>query len=454
MPFPAVRFQWLGIAAALLLSGCPATSEDVRPPDDQFFFPSGMQIAPDESVLFVANSNSELRYDSGTVLALDLAAVDALVDEWKAGTVPADTAECTDCCERDASLPHIAICNEKRAVVAGGSVRTGNFATDLSLQELSNGNYRLFMPVRGDPSISWLDWDVAGQTLSCGGSGSLPRCDADHRMTQMRDDLDLPTLTDEPFNVFVDSTNGYAMVTHLTTGAVTLVDAPVDGSPPILADTIDGLFAANGSTGIRGAVGIAGRTPGADGDIIYVTSRSESRIQTLFVHRPRADELPIIVPGEFFFLSRIRPSDDSRGIAFGSNGDRAYVVNRDPATMQILDTSIESDGFPRNELLGAVEICAGGAEVLTGDAGKGERVFVSCFSSGQVWVINPVGALLEAIINVGRGPHAIALAPTRKRLYAANFLDDTVAVIDLEEGSGWENRVVLKLGRSRASGGD
>lgn len=449
----AEQYRRLGLVAALLLAGCPATSEDVRPPDDQFFFPSGLVIAPDESALFVANSNSELRYDSGTINVVDLAAVDALIDTWKGGTLPGDTGGCTDCCEQDATLPHIAVCNEATAVRADATVRTGNFATDLTVQVLSSGDYRLFLPVRGDPSITWIDYSVSGQMLSCGGSGSLPSCDSDHRLTQLRNDLDLPTVTDEPFNIYADSTNGYVLVSHLSSGAVSLVDAPPDGSQPILADAIDGLFAANASTGIRGAVGIAGRNPGSDGDTIYVTSRSESRVQTLFVHRSGPDNEPILVPGEFFFLNRILPSDDSRGIAFGAGGDRAYIVNRDPAMMQTLDTSLAEDGYPRNDLLGGVEICRGAAEVTVGDVGNGERVFVSCFNTGQVWVMNPVGSVVDAIINVGRGPHAIAVSPTRKRLYAANFLDDTVAVIDLEPGSSLENRVVLKLGRSRDAGG-
>ena len=38
------------------------------------------------------------------------------------------------------------------------------------------------------------------------------------------------------------------------------------------------------------------------------------------------------------------------------------------------------------------------------------------------------------IITVGSGPYAIAAAPTRKKIYVTNFLDDTVAVIDVVAG--------------------
>ena len=65
-------------ALALLLSaGCPATSEEVRPPADQFYFPTGMDISPDQEILFVANANSDLRFDGGTVIPVSLDRVDA-----------------------------------------------------------------------------------------------------------------------------------------------------------------------------------------------------------------------------------------------------------------------------------------------------------------------------------------------------------------------------------------
>ncbi len=440
------------VASAALSAGCPASGEDVRPPADQLFFPSGLTISPDESVLFVANGNSELRYDSGTVGVVDLDKVDELIATWIGGVVPPDRGSCTDCCEIDPTIPSIISCNENSAVNPDAVVRIGNFATDLKVQTLEDGNLRLFVAVRGEPSITYVDYDTDGGTLSCGGSGTMPRCDQDHRMTQMRDDVELPTLTDEPFNLFVDSVNGYAMVSHLTIAAVTLIDAPPNGAPPVLADVVSGLFARSPTTGARGAVGIAGRRPGQPGDTVYVTSRAESRIHTLSVFR-REGELPMLVPGDFFFLNRILPSDDSRGIVFGADGDRAYIINRDPSMLQIIDTSLAADGKPKNELDGAIEICRGAAVLTLADVGEGEHLFVSCFSLGQVWVMDPVALQVIAIIDVGRGPHSLVASPTRKRLYVANFLEDTIAVLDLTPGAATEHRMVLRLGRTRQSGG-
>jgi sugar lactone lactonase YvrE len=68
--------------------------------------------------------------------------------------------------------------------------------------------------------------------------------------------------------------------------------------------------------------------------------------------------------------------------------------------------------------------------------------------------VDPQGGVVEAISDVGRGPQALAVSPQRQQLYISNFLEDTLVVVDLTPGSPLENRVALRLGRSRQSGGD
>ena len=50
-----------------LISACTASSEEVGPPKDELYFPTGMALSPDNSVAFVVNANSELRYNSGSI---------------------------------------------------------------------------------------------------------------------------------------------------------------------------------------------------------------------------------------------------------------------------------------------------------------------------------------------------------------------------------------------------
>jgi DNA-binding beta-propeller fold protein YncE len=438
------------LAAVLLLTGCPATSDEVRPPRDQFYFPTGMDISPDQEILFVANANSDLRFDSGTALAVSLDWIDNVVGDWlSTGRIPEGREEE---CEVDLSVPYTLVCDEHNAVIDDSAVRIGNFATDLRVQDLEGDtDLRLFLAVRGDPSLTWLDWD--GEGLSCSDSSGFSECDDDHRLTQLRNDSDLNNLSDEPFNVFVDSINGYALVTHLTSGAVTLADAPTardPDDPPVLADALGGLFAPDPVTGIRGATGAAGRLPGTDGDRIYITSRSESRVQTMLVERTPGG-YPVLVPAEHFFLNKVTPSTDGRGITFSPDGTRAYIVNREPPMLHIIDTSLDEFGAPKNEFLSAVELCQQASNLTLADTGLGDRIYVACFRNGQIWSIDPRGAVVDAIIDVGRGPHAVVASAERGRLYVTNFLEDTIAVIDLVPGSVTLNRVVLRLGFTRQS---
>ncbi|MEZ4366930.1 MAG: hypothetical protein R2939_11655 [Kofleriaceae bacterium] len=240
-----------------LLAGCTASSEEVRPERDQFAFPTGLALAPDQSRLFVANANSELRYDSGSLITVDLDTADAIIEDWvAAGTVPAG-------CAQDLTQSVTLECDEAAFIDPAAGVRIGNFATQVAVQDKGDGTLRLVTAVRGDPSVTWVDWD--GSRLSCaGGAEGFALCDDDHRLTELDVGVDLDGadvgITDEPFDVYVNSVAEFAMVTHLSSGTVTLVDLPVDGQPR-LTDALGGLFAAD-AVGIRGAAGIAERQPG------------------------------------------------------------------------------------------------------------------------------------------------------------------------------------------------
>jgi DNA-binding beta-propeller fold protein YncE len=55
----------------------------------------------------------------------------------------------------------------------------------------------------------------------------------------------------------------------------------------------------------------------------------------------------------------------------------------------------------------------------------------------------------DDIVLVGRGPYSVVAAPVRQKLYVTNFLEDTIAVLDIKPGSPTRNRVVLRIGTPR-----
>jgi DNA-binding beta-propeller fold protein YncE len=443
---------------AVALVGCTASSEQVRPPPDAVFFPTGAAISPDERFLFVANANSELRYDSGTIGVIDLNEVDRVATEWMStggSSVPG--------CEKDPDHRETLYCGPKQReddpepeahfMIADASARIGNFATDIAVQDTGAGTLRLIVPTRGDPSIAWVDFD--GSRLNCNdGAQGFALCDEGHRLAYVHNDPDLALVPDEPFDAYADSNGQFAVVSHLTTGAVTLINSPIDGDATV-ADVMSGLFAADPVSGVRGATGIAARqSASSDGSMIYVASRSEDRVQTLTVGRPVNGADPYLLAGNYFFLNLVGAtagsSSDSRGLAFSANGDRMYVLNRKPPSLQVYDTSPGPTGYPKNQGIAATDICRQASTLTIMDTGDGDRVYVSCFQDGQVYVVDPRGlASVEQIITVGRGPYSVVAAPNRKKLYVTNFLEDTVVVLDVSPTSPYYNRVVLRIGDVR-----
>ncbi|HET9622518.1 MAG TPA: hypothetical protein VFP84_14195 [Kofleriaceae bacterium] len=479
-----MKIAAFGLGAALI-AGCTAAEADVQPPKDQLFFPTGLAVDPLETVLFSANSNSELRYDSGTLLVFDLKQIEQIITAWT-------TSRSTGPCSIDPDHPESLICDEVpdpqnhiSLVNPDAGVRTGNFATEISVQKFGNDpgddHVRLFMPTRGDPSVNWADFD--GTSLHCApGNEKFALCDDAHRLTQTIEDLDNTNLADEPFGVFADGDadgTGFAVVSHQTNGAVTLIDSPRDGTVQI-ADTKYNVFLPDVLTAIRGSTGVAGRRDLTDpnslaaNDTVYVSSRTDSKVQMFTVGRPVNHAPPYFVTGNFIELDQVGigagvgASVDSRGVKFSPDGNRMYLLTRTPPAIQLYDTAIGPSGFPRNELTGASDICRNSSTltIVNFDASQpgsvpgstpgvpstvNERGYLTCFDDNVIYVIDPTGSTsVEDIIPVGRGPFAIVAAPKAQLLFVSNFVEDTISVIDVNPTSPNRNRVVLRIGTPKA----
>ncbi|MEZ4402701.1 MAG: hypothetical protein R3B06_21955 [Kofleriaceae bacterium] len=427
--------RWLAVAS--LLAACTAPESEVRPEPDTIFYPTALTVAPDDSVAFVVSGNSDLRYDSGTVQVMDLAAVEQAVVAWRANrTVPAG-------CAADIDQPATLACGEADFLIDDAGVRVGNFATAIAAQDLGGGRLRLLVPVRGDPSLTWADWDPATRKLQCSTAQGFAVCDDDHRLVKLRGDDDLPTLATEPYAVFADSLGQFAVVSHFASGGVvSLIDSPRDGVP-VLAD-----FVGVGTSGRLS--GVAGRREGDD-DLIYVQSRDDDRVFLLTVAR-QGDRPPFLVSGGSFRQNGVGngtggTSADSRGIVFRDDGDRAYLINRSPPSLQEFDTSADATGVPANRLTASTDICRDATAVAATDTGLGERAYITCYGDGAVNVVDPrAGGMIETTALVGRGPIAVAAVPSRRMVLVANFLDDSVVVLDVDPASALFNRVVLRIG--------
>src|SRR5262249_17944755 len=74
---------------SLGLAGCFTSDEEQTPPRDSFDFPTGLAVSPGRHVLYVANSDFDLHYNGGTVLALNLDTLRKELLELQAGLMAA-----------------------------------------------------------------------------------------------------------------------------------------------------------------------------------------------------------------------------------------------------------------------------------------------------------------------------------------------------------------------------
>src|SRR5690606_21062295 len=127
------------------------------------------------------------------------------------------------------------------------SVQIGAFATDVAFtprpEDAPPGMPgRLFVPVRGDTTLHYIDVDSEGN-LECGQSSAEGRCDDRHRVG---DDPDAENTRDlrlsaEPFGIATTRDGRVITVTHQTQGRVSLFVNDWSTLPPRLEFVIGGL---------------------------------------------------------------------------------------------------------------------------------------------------------------------------------------------------------------------
>ncbi len=417
------------------LAGCAASGDAVEPPEDELFFPTALASSSVGAEMFVVNANSDLSFNSGTILSFDADQTRSVVDDWVDGQVVPQG------CTRDEVQPHVLVCPADNFLVEGKVARVGSFASAISVQQLASGDDRLFVSVRGDPSVTWINSSTGA--LNCHDTKLPPhRCDDTHSFGHLRDDDELPFLPEEPFQLYIDGTNGYGVVSHLSASAVSLFSAPTDGTPPMLTDILGNIFAAN-LNGTVGSYGVAGRKPGTASDHVYITSRTERRVQMMSVDTTTGT--PQAIRGEFFFMTGVVQSDEARAVRFFDDGKRMAVLHSDPPTVQVYDTEEDSTGFPNNTFVGASQACDSASDMVVHETPEGRFAYVTCFSSGELWTIDLDTQSVANVTLIGRGPSGISLGGN-DLLWIANFLDDSLSVVDISNDARFPQTGVLRLG--------
>jgi DNA-binding beta-propeller fold protein YncE len=470
----SASWSTIAVLAGTLAAGCSFGESGVSPPLDGLFLPTGLAVDPTGGWLFVVNSNSDLRYNAGTVAAIDVVKVgeDRARRDWgacpSAGYRPTGPTGNRFCCY-DFHDPTVLNCDERGYVASGATVKIGSFGSTLLVTGGANNapDRRLFVAVRSEPSVTFIDAQVNGREigLRCLGGGAAaanPFCDDSHKVRAGEDAVGLLKLPEEPYAMAIDQGLGALYVSHGQRG-VSVID--LCASRPSLVSVTVPVFL----TSPREAVSaLMVPQPGNPAAPIYALGRyyvedRPAEIQSLYLRggeQPCAggDPRPLeLVPGESFFPSAFYPSGmDIRGLALSADNRRAYVLHRNgipaysrdnPPALVEVDRTPDAQGRPVNRTVEVVEICSGATELHQHDAGRGPRLYVPCFESGQVYVVDPRLMEVAAVINTGRGPTTLTFAPGDPTIaYLGGFSDNNISVIDLRPGSSNENKVVQRIG--------
>lgn len=508
------------LAGALALSvpvGCFALGEGLEPPLQQFYYPTAVITSPGGRTLYVVNSDYDIQYTGGTVQALDLEGLRTCIGRLRddlADGVAAESAcpavglaantnpvlvpgpcsplkvdvalACTRPDDPDAALPLI-----RSSRVIGAFASSATLVRD---PDPTDATARLFVAVRGDPSITYFDLtddahapDADPFRLECDAdaadSGAMGgRCGPVHRIGDSPTDSSRSiVLQVEPVGIAANDDGRTVAVVHDTSSSASLLInkwavAPTlehnlsslpDGPGEVVGIPTPGLVAASAAAGApldyRPGFLVSYRAARAV-DILRAYDDSQSTIGRHFLQRVAS--FPVLTNSD---------GSDSRGLAVDDSDRRAcesgcggdvtclegclgvpigvFVANRAPASLLVgkLETTlVEENGVitgatDKLSMTDMIPLTAGPSRVTVGDVldadgRRSSRVFVVSFDSRYLVIFDPHLRRVEASLRTGRGPHALAVdvapdaggARGHALLYVAHFTDSYVGVVDLD----------------------
>jgi DNA-binding beta-propeller fold protein YncE len=517
-----VRPTLLAVAISMLGIGCYSTGEGPEPRPNALYFPVGILPSPGGNALYVVNSDFDLQFNGGTVEAYNLQEIRdvALRPFW----APDPSDDGSDPCFGLGGNPNVILypgpCGPldfshlpPRSVPYGpvfkSSVKIGAFATDVVMachpsEDLTLGTAdcmrggvadprgaRLFVPVRGDRSLTFFDVDddrLGGEQtfkLECGQGTNNGRCSDTFRAgIDPGENTRGLTLPAEPFGIAVSDRGDSIVMTHQssTSGSVSLftgrdaTKGTVLGAKPRLEHVLSGLpgsatgVAAVPTPAIDAALGFEA-TNYQPGFAVAYRLVAEIDMLRFFDDAFAAPERPFLQRTARFGLPPTPSGADSRDITIDASpssersvceracrdGGRdldcfrkcthiplgVYVSNRSPGALLIGEMRL-SDETGSNESLffyDSVPLAAGSSRVVIGRIHDRRdppgqfrpRVFVVCFDARTVIVYDPVERRVDGLIRTGRGPHAFVMDPIYPIAYLGHFTDSYIGLVDLDQ---------------------
>ncbi|HJL20342.1 MAG TPA: hypothetical protein RMH99_32040 [Sandaracinaceae bacterium LLY-WYZ-13_1] len=412
------------VVSAGLLVACNLDQEGAPPPPRTLNYPIALALSqPAEAGeaprhLFVANSNFDLRYNTGSLMAIDLEVLDDLV------------AGCDGNADCDLLL-------EDHPALVAAEVGIGTHADGLSLR--SDGG-RLYLPLRSEESLAWIDFvDDAGDGVSfaCGQpqevDEGIPRCDDEVYVAGVDDVENERELVLEGDPVAVANGRlseiadlpddaGEFVLLAMRDGRVALFLDEGDGEGPRLVHVAEG-FAENLVT--------VTMQPGTG--VAWLTSSTTDRIDRVGISVDAAN------PSRSFLydfgglrVGGIDDGEDLREVQFlAADPNRAFVLSRRPEAVVSLDLARRSRTFGEAPVEELYEVGAGPSRLVPLQIDGRTYVLASCFDAQKLYLIDADTGALIAVVGGFSGPFELVHDEARDRVYLADFSTSQIRVIDL-----------------------
>lgn len=411
----------------LLLSvfSCAKDLAGIDPPQNIFFYPTGIRLSPSGRTIFVTNGNSDLRYNGSTLMALDADRMHVLAAD------PLSFASCSV----DMGNPSEFLCSLDDTLIRT-AVRLGSYAGNIAMlpaPENTSIAYRLLVAVRAEPSLTWVDVyeDAEGRVtcLDCGSGcdASWPRdCRDTHKITKQ------DGLAADPFRILTFDDLHYAVVTHLNSPYLTVVDYAVD--PPMVSQVLDAHMAVN----INGNVGSYDIVRGPEAQPTFYVSNSYASEIAWFTWQyfPDLGREFVIPVGSMYLQSPWGPYESGselRGLSFSMEGHFLHAAMRYPPAVVTFDVIQDSQARTKLIPVGTTEVSSQPGLMQMHGINK-EYLFVTSFPEGEIVQFDPQFSTWVQRIPVGLGPHEFLFFPEARGIgmYVVNFAEGTLSMVSFD----------------------
>ncbi len=515
----AKAYGALRLAAGVALAGvalcsiaaCNLNNPGKDPPEGVLSFPLALALGGKNEeggfdVLYVVNSNFDLKYNAGSVQAYDLTKInDRIEDDGcedlsaplrdggmpEAGVEPSDAgsdggmdAGLTDA-SVDASMPDAGLLEElpvdgggasifetPRGILCDGrddpaarrcclddntellvtdgksEILIDSYATGL---EISPDFQRLYLTIRSRNTLLYLD-AKPGEGLSCGKDKGRCTRGTDPKDIDLDPDADFPV---QPQALTVGKLADLVPQKPDITGTF-IVTAHDNGDLALLVDTGPGPKLHSVGTGLASYASSV-RLNAAEG-LLYSASRASGRAELyrwgVVPNNDKSNPRWLLYPSTPIKMF-IAGGEDVRDLLVDeANPMRLFALMRGYVESVVF---VERDPVSPSEGLvtSATRVGAGPSKLTHAKLEDRNLLFVSCFDARAIFVIDEMSREVVSVIRGLAGPFDMEVDIKRKRLYVADFRANVLRVVDVQ---GLSNplepppRIIATLGKPSYGG--